>query len=143
MNLLNVTAPTLSAVIDGDFMTAQASVLLKQGKFAKVALLTGNNFDEGTAYAKQGISTDCEFEAWLASQGLNSDQVKSFRYCTLTILSWAFPPLTLARLPWCPMAFGSSERRLLLETINNMLAEDFSSSPTPVLDCQCTLTYGT
>jgi hypothetical protein len=77
MNLLNVTAPTLSAVIDDDFMTAQASVLLKQGKFAKVALLTGNNFDEGTAYAKQGISTDCEFEAWLASQGLNSDQVKS------------------------------------------------------------------
>ncbi|GIJ83224.1 hypothetical protein Asppvi_001744 [Aspergillus pseudoviridinutans] len=57
-NPLNVTAPTLSAVIDGDFMTAQASVLLKQGNFAKVALLTGNNFDEGTAYAKQGISTD-------------------------------------------------------------------------------------
>ncbi|GIJ83225.1 hypothetical protein Asppvi_001745 [Aspergillus pseudoviridinutans] len=29
------------------------------------------------------------------------------------------------------MAFSSSERRLLLETINDMLAEDFSSSPMP------------
>lgn len=74
---LNVTAPTLGAVIDGDFMTAQGSVLLKQGKFAKVALLTGNNFDEGTAYAKQGISTDAEFEAWLSSLGLDSDQIES------------------------------------------------------------------
>ncbi|KAJ5900202.1 uncharacterized protein N7473_004272 [Penicillium subrubescens] len=76
-NPLNVTAPTLSAVIDGDFMTAQGSALLKQGKFAKVALLTGNNFDEGTAYTKQGISTDAQFEAWLISQGLDSDQIES------------------------------------------------------------------
>jgi carboxylesterase type B len=74
---LNVPAPTLSAVVDGDFMTAQGSVLLKQGKFAKVALLTGNNFDEGTAYAKQGISTDAEFEAWLTLQGLDSDEIDS------------------------------------------------------------------
>ncbi|KPM36118.1 hypothetical protein AK830_g10440 [Neonectria ditissima] len=75
-NPLSVTARTLSAVIDGDFMTAQGSTLLKQGKFAHVPVLIGNNFDEGTAYAKQGISTDAQFEAWLTSQGLNSEQVE-------------------------------------------------------------------
>ncbi|KAL4767841.1 Alpha/Beta hydrolase protein [Aspergillus nidulans var. acristatus] len=76
-NPLNVTAPTFSAVIDGDFMTAQGSALLKQGKFAKVTLLTGNNFDEGTAYAQQGINTDAEFKAWLTSQGMYPGQVES------------------------------------------------------------------
>ncbi|KAL2837004.1 cholinesterase [Aspergillus pseudoustus] len=74
---LNVTAPALSAVLDGDFMTAHAPTLLKEGKFAKVALLAGNNADEGTAYAKQGISTDAQFEAWLATQGFTSEQIQS------------------------------------------------------------------
>ncbi|KAG5787325.1 hypothetical protein H9Q69_013608 [Fusarium xylarioides] len=58
---LDVTAPTLTAVIDGDFMTAQASKLLLAGKFAHVPLLIGNNFDEGTAYAKKGINTTEQF----------------------------------------------------------------------------------
>jgi carboxylesterase type B len=76
-NPLDVRPPTLSAVVDGDFITGQGSVLLKQGKFAKVPLLTGNNFDEGTAYAKQGVNTDDEFASWLASLGLDSNQVES------------------------------------------------------------------
>ncbi|EFQ31418.1 carboxylesterase [Colletotrichum graminicola M1.001] len=66
-NPLGVTAPGISAVVDGDFITAQASTLLRQGKFASVPLLLGNNFDEGTAYSKQGINTTEEFETWLAS----------------------------------------------------------------------------
>jgi acetylcholinesterase len=74
---LSVAAPTLSAVIDGDFMTAQGTDLLKQGKFMHVPLLTGNNFDEGTAYAKTGINTDTEFTSWLASQGLNNAQISA------------------------------------------------------------------
>ncbi|CEL10509.1 hypothetical protein ASPCAL13627 [Aspergillus calidoustus] len=76
-NPLNVTAPTFSAVIDGDFMTSHAPTLLKEGKFAKVPLLTGNNADEGTAYAQQGISTDAQFEAWLTTLGFSSDQIES------------------------------------------------------------------
>ncbi|KAL2783763.1 Alpha/Beta hydrolase protein [Aspergillus keveii] len=74
---LNVTAPTLSAVIDGDFITSHAPTLLKEGKFAKVPLLAGNNADEGTAYAQQGISTDAQFEAWLTTLGFTSDQIAS------------------------------------------------------------------
>ncbi|KAH6673958.1 lipase [Plectosphaerella plurivora] len=72
---LSVTAPTLSAVIDDDFMTGQAVDLLAQGKFAHVPLLTGNNFDEGTAYAKSGINTDDQWTAWLKSLNLNADQI--------------------------------------------------------------------
>ncbi|KAM0281666.1 hypothetical protein ACHAQH_003397 [Verticillium albo-atrum] len=74
---LSVAAPTLSAVVDGDFITAQASVLLKQGKFAHVPLLTGNNFDEGTAYAKTGINTEDGWLSWLSSLGLSSVQSKA------------------------------------------------------------------
>jgi carboxylesterase type B len=76
-NPLSVTAPTLSAVVDGDFMVAQGTTLLEQGHFARVALLTGNNFDEGTAYAKTGINTDEEFAAWLKSLELSSEQAES------------------------------------------------------------------
>ncbi|KAF5624448.1 triacylglycerol lipase V precursor [Fusarium sp. NRRL 52700] len=72
---LGVTAPTLTAVIDGDFMTAQASKLLLAGKFAHVPLLMGNNFDEGTAYAKKGINTTEQFQSWLSSLGLSQTQV--------------------------------------------------------------------
>ncbi|KAH7141100.1 Alpha/Beta hydrolase protein [Dactylonectria macrodidyma] len=74
---LGVTSPSLSAVIDGDFMTAQASQLLRGDKFAHVPLLLGNNFDEGTAYAKQGINTTEQFKAYLTTLSLNSDQVET------------------------------------------------------------------
>ncbi|KAI1862704.1 uncharacterized protein JN550_010041 [Neoarthrinium moseri] len=74
---LGVVSPTLSAVLDGDFITDQGSNLLRQGKFAHVPLLLGNNFDEGTAYAKSGINTTEQFAAWLATLGLNSDQTTS------------------------------------------------------------------
>ncbi|KAF3342890.1 hypothetical protein VD0002_g5266 [Verticillium dahliae] len=71
---LSVAAPTLSAVVDGDFISAQASVLLKQGKFARVPLLTGTNFDEGTAYARSGINNEDGWASWLSALGLNSTQ---------------------------------------------------------------------
>ncbi|KAM0346224.1 hypothetical protein ACHAPU_005649 [Fusarium lateritium] len=72
---LSVASPPLTAVVDGEFMTDQASRLLQSGRFAKVPLLMGNNFDEGTAYGKKGINTDEEFQTWLSSLGLNKAQV--------------------------------------------------------------------
>ncbi|KAF4125989.1 Carboxylesterase type B [Geosmithia morbida] len=75
---LNVTAPNFSAVLDGDFMTAQATQLLREGKFAHVPLLLGNNFDEGTAYGKRGINTTAQFRSWLTTTlGLDSAQAAS------------------------------------------------------------------
>ena len=46
-------------------MTHQGAAALRNGSFAKVDLLLGNNFDEGTAYAKKGINTDAQFNAWM------------------------------------------------------------------------------
>ncbi|KAH7144124.1 Alpha/Beta hydrolase protein [Dactylonectria estremocensis] len=74
---LGVTSPSLSAVIDSEFMTAQASQLLREGKFAHVPLLLGNNFDEGTAYAKQGINTTEQFKAYLTTLSLDAGQVET------------------------------------------------------------------
>ncbi|KAF9873224.1 carboxylesterase [Colletotrichum karsti] len=79
-NPLGVTPPTISAVIDGDFITGKATTLLSAGKFAHVPLLLGNNFDEGTGYAKQGINTTEDFEAWLASSLLaDSTQIEAIK----------------------------------------------------------------
>jgi acetylcholinesterase len=78
---LNMTSPSLSAVLDGDFITAQAPELLKAGKFAHVPLLLGNNFDEGTAYGKKGLNTSDQFETYLA--GLNLTDAHVDRIATL------------------------------------------------------------
>ncbi|KAI8228301.1 Lipase 4 [Colletotrichum sp. SAR 10_99] len=79
-NPLSVTAPTISAVIDGDFISDKATTLLAEGKFAPVPLLLGNNFDEGTGYAKQGINTTEQFESWLASSLLvDSTQIAALK----------------------------------------------------------------
>jgi carboxylesterase type B len=72
---VNVTSPALSAVLDGDFITAQAPELLKAGKFAHIPLLLGNNFDEGTAYGKKGLNTSGQFETYLSTQNLTKAQV--------------------------------------------------------------------
>jgi acetylcholinesterase len=77
---LNVTTPGFSAVIDGEFMTAQATELLREGKFAHVPLLLGNNFDEGTAYGKKGLNTSDQFEAYLTGLDLSdgtADEIAS------------------------------------------------------------------
>ncbi|KAK8073297.1 hypothetical protein PG994_004196 [Apiospora phragmitis] len=72
-----VMTPPLSAVIDGDFITGQGANLLREGKFAKVPLLLGNNFDEGTAYAMKGIDTDAAFTSFVASSTQKGDAVVS------------------------------------------------------------------
>ncbi|KAI1495428.1 Alpha/Beta hydrolase protein [Biscogniauxia marginata] len=69
---LGVSSPSLSAVIDDDFITAQGYKLLREGKFARVSLLIGNNFDEGTAYAKKGINDTSQFLSYVISQGINT-----------------------------------------------------------------------
>lgn len=68
---LPVSAPALSAVIDGDFMTDKGADLLRNGKFAKVPLLVGNNFDEGTQYGSKGINTTAQFLDYVKSTGVS------------------------------------------------------------------------
>ncbi|KAK8071345.1 hypothetical protein PG997_011548 [Apiospora hydei] len=58
--LFNSTAPGGGAINGG-------ANLLREGKFAKVPLLLGNNFDEGTAYGKRGIDTDLGFTSFVSA----------------------------------------------------------------------------
>ncbi|CAH0056298.1 unnamed protein product [Clonostachys solani] len=133
---LNVTSPTLTAVVDGDFITAQGSRLLKDGKFAHVPLLLGNNFDEGTAYGKQGINTDAQFEAYLASFGFDEDQVAKLTELYPDDPSLGIPASFLGR----PTdSFGSQWKRVAAfagdyqqHSGRRLLAESFASANLPV-----------
>jgi carboxylesterase type B len=85
---LNVTTPGFSAVVDGDFMTAQASELLREGKFAHVPLLLGNNFDEGTAYGKKNLNTSDQFEQYLNGLDLSDGTEEHESAATVTVNRW-------------------------------------------------------
>ncbi|KAF7555476.1 hypothetical protein G7Z17_g2154 [Cylindrodendrum hubeiense] len=65
-------APGWGQVVDNDFFVAPGDSLLKQGKFVKVPLLLGANFDEGTAYATAGISTTDQFLALVKGAGVDA-----------------------------------------------------------------------
>ncbi|KAB5517534.1 lipase [Coniochaeta sp. 2T2.1] len=45
-------------MIDGDFLTAYPSQLIRDGQFIKIPLLTGANTDEGSSFSISGINTD-------------------------------------------------------------------------------------
>ncbi|KAK5446502.1 hypothetical protein LTS15_009841 [Exophiala xenobiotica] len=67
----SVTAqvPGWGAVIDHDFITGSASQQLQDGKFVKVPILQGTNFDEGTAFGAKGINTTQQFLASVLTLG--------------------------------------------------------------------------
>ncbi|KAH7110947.1 Alpha/Beta hydrolase protein [Dactylonectria macrodidyma] len=68
--------PGWGQVVDGDFITASGSASLKKGKFVKVPLLTGTNFDEGTEFAPKGINTTSEFAKYVRSAGVPKAAVR-------------------------------------------------------------------
>ncbi|KAM0329194.1 hypothetical protein ACHAQA_004493 [Verticillium albo-atrum] len=134
---LSVAAPSLSAVVDGDFITAQASTLLKQGKFAHVPLLTGNNFDEGTAYARSGISTEAAWQSWLTSLGLSSTQSAAVSTLYPDDPTVGIPAFYEGRPPATP--FGTMFKRAAAfagdyqqHAGRRLLAETYSAAGLPV-----------
>jgi triacylglycerol lipase len=64
-------------VVDGDFITASGSSLLQKGKFVKVPILIGTNFDEGTEFAPQGINTTAQFTQYVRSVGVSKQAVRT------------------------------------------------------------------
>ncbi|EXJ73619.1 triacylglycerol lipase [Cladophialophora psammophila CBS 110553] len=67
----SVTAqvPYWGAVVDNDMVIATGTRQLLDGKFIKVPLLHGRNFDEGTSFATKGINTTEEFLADVMKAG--------------------------------------------------------------------------
>lgn len=57
---LFAAAPTQvwNPLIDGDFLTAYPSTLIREGKFNAIPLLTGTNTDEGTGFSPSGPNTE-------------------------------------------------------------------------------------
>ncbi|RKK88093.1 hypothetical protein BFJ71_g13026 [Fusarium oxysporum] len=77
LNSTFASPPSWGQVVDGDFIPASGRALLKKGKFAKVPLLMGTNFDEGTEVAPQGINTTSQFVQYVRSVGLAKPAVHS------------------------------------------------------------------
>ncbi|EWZ33986.1 triacylglycerol lipase [Fusarium oxysporum Fo47] len=77
LNSTFASPPSWGQVVDGDFIPASGRALLKKGKFAKVPLLMGTNFDEGTEFAPQGINTTSQFVQYVRSVDLAKPAVHS------------------------------------------------------------------
>ncbi|KAK2042401.1 alpha/beta-hydrolase [Colletotrichum somersetense] len=92
---LGVTAPGISAVVDGDFITAQASTLLRQGKFAPC------------------INTTEEFKAWLASSlQVNTTQIAAISELYLDDPNVGIPTSYPGRPSGDLARFGSQWKRV-------------------------------
>lgn len=92
-DILNATSanPGIGRYADGDFLTAPRDELIRDGKFLKVPLLIGTNFDEGTAQGTAGINTTEEWNAYLAKQGADNE--------TIAVLSALYPDVPSLGIP--------------------------------------------
>jgi carboxylesterase type B len=85
------TNPGFGRYADGEFLTAPRDQLVREGKFVKVPLLIGTNFDEGTSQGQAGINTTEQWESYLADQGANNE--------TVAVLSALYPDVPSLGIP--------------------------------------------
>lgn len=85
------TNPGFGGVADGDFLAKSRDQLIREGKFVRVPVLIGNNFDEGSQSGKHGINTTDQWNEYLASAGANNE--------TSRILSAMYPDAPSIGLP--------------------------------------------
>jgi len=55
-------------VIDGDFIPGKASILLAQGKYVPVPIISGANSDEGTTFSPRGVNSTEDFLRFLTGE---------------------------------------------------------------------------
>ncbi|OAG38359.1 hypothetical protein AYO21_07479 [Fonsecaea monophora] len=72
------TVPGWGAQIDDDFITGSAADQLVAGKFVRVPILHGTNFDEGTAFGAKGVNTTAQFLAAVQRTGPNATVAEAF-----------------------------------------------------------------
>lgn len=109
-DVLNATtSPSFtSSVVDGDFLQAPRWQLIRDGKFVRVPVIIGNNFDEGTSFGTKGINTTAQWEAELRKGGAGN--------ATVAELSSLYPddpaqgiPATLDGRPTGPLAYYGAQ----------------------------------
>ncbi|KAL8292222.1 hypothetical protein RQP46_001688 [Phenoliferia psychrophenolica] len=64
----NTIAFPFLPTVDGDFLTASSTALLAAGKYAKIPVISGDVYDEGTLFGigALNITTDAELESYMA-----------------------------------------------------------------------------
>ncbi|KAI9162721.1 Lipase 4 [Paramyrothecium foliicola] len=83
--------PSFLDIVDGDFIQAHRSELIRTGQFVHVPVINGITTDDGDYFAKKPINTDAEWEQWLREGGASND--------TINILSTLYPDDPAVGLP--------------------------------------------
>lgn len=91
VTLGNVSFPPFLDIIDGDFIEAPRSELIRQGKFIPVPIINGVATDDGDYFSQHGINTTDEWNAYLRSQGAAND--------TIEVISALYPDIPRLGLP--------------------------------------------
>jgi carboxylesterase type B len=68
--------PPFLDIVDGDFIQADRSELIRNGKFVHVPVINGITTDDGDYFAKKPIDTDQDWEEWLRDGGANNETIK-------------------------------------------------------------------
>ncbi|KAJ9611134.1 hypothetical protein H2200_004317 [Cladophialophora chaetospira] len=88
---VTASVPFWGVQVDSDFIIATGTRQLLGGKFVKVPLLHGRNFDEGTSFAQKGINTTEQFLANVMSAGSDN--------ATATTIAALYPDIPAVGIP--------------------------------------------
>jgi len=86
---------------------------VKAGKFVRVPILIGTNFDEGTQSGQHGINTTEQWNAYLASAGANNDTVETLSALYPDIPSVGLPETLVGRPTGNLAAYGNQWKRVV------------------------------
>lgn len=112
---LNSTIPVANPgwgnVVDGDFFPDSTTTLIRQGRIVRVPMLTGQNHDEGTAFAPQGINTTAQFLAMITDAGISAATAAEFAELYPDVPALGIPGSLQGRPQGELAAFGAQWKR--------------------------------
>ncbi|KAF7548327.1 hypothetical protein G7046_g8710 [Stylonectria norvegica] len=111
--------------IDGDMITQSSTTSMKQGKFLKVPVICGTNFDEGTAFGKRNINTTEQFKKSISLTTTGGTNISD---ATADIIMALYPdipaigiPATFHGRPSADSGFGTMWKRVASYTGDQQL----------------------
>ncbi|EXJ95768.1 triacylglycerol lipase [Capronia coronata CBS 617.96] len=97
--------------IDNDLLLESGVKQLREGKFVKVPLLHGTNFDEGTAFGARGINTTEQFIAIVMENGPDNATAQTIAALYPDIPAIGIPATLHGRPPPSQAALGAQYKR--------------------------------
>ncbi|KAJ4509135.1 hypothetical protein HRR83_007183 [Exophiala dermatitidis] len=109
----SVTAqvPSWGPQIDNDIIIESGTKQLQEGKFVKVPLLHGTNFDEGTAFATPGVNTTEQFIAAVMQDGPDNATAQTVAALYPDIPAIGIPATLSGRPPPSQASLGAQWKR--------------------------------